>query len=308
MANMNCLTHDTADGKEWTYRINNCDHYFIFKEDVYPLYNKPAIYPNCPDRNMLPPKVESIFDLKFDDVSEAKSFFEVFDYYPHENEYVLYFDASARDNDDHMGHFYENFSENILLNETGKEPDMIVIAKNFNTGKYVVIPCDSTVVYHDDNDKDEVTSMKVDPSTKVSVCDGVIAYKTEDHEKTILEGYEYNAVTHNYTDVKTTRHIVDTAHISRISDYKYFSTSDYTSMLFFFMQNGVAKKDVVSFEKYDNINGVSDKNEAIDLVIYKSKSYTYSVVLYRENPDDEYVTILEANIDANLKDIKKMFL
>lgn len=309
MANMNVLTHDTTDGKEWTYRINDCANYFIFKEDVYPLYNKPAVYPNCPDRKMLPPKVESIFDLKFDDVSEAKSFFEAFDYYPHENEYVLYLDTTAHDNDEDMHHFHENFTEKVLPKETNDVPEMVTISKNFNTGKYVAIPCDHAVVYGDDDDKEEVVPMKVDPSTKVSVCDGVVAYKTEDHSKVILEGYEYDEITHNWTEIKTTRHIADAEHITRISDYKYFSTADYANMLLFFMQTGTAAdKGTVGFEKYENINAVSDKNEAIDLVIYKANDIKYSVIIYREKPDDEYVTILEANIYDHVKDIKKMFL
>ena len=163
-------------------------------------------------------------------------------------------------------------------------------------------------MYGDDDDKDEVTNLKVDPETKVSVCDGVVAYKTEDHSKTILEGYDYDVITHNYTEVKTTRHIADTAHISRISDYKYFSTSDYTNMLFFFMQNGIAKKDTVSFEKYDHVVDDPSKKNNIDVVIYKAKDVRYAVIIYRENPDDEYVTILEANIYDHIKDVEKMFL
>lgn len=306
MANLNCLTHDTANEKEHTYRINECDSYFIYKEDVYPLSKVPAIYPNSADIKTLPDPIRSVFDLRFEDIDEAKCFFEAFDYFPREFEYMLYLDG-CRTDDHHMN---DNFS-NKVLNLTGEPAECIALVKDRKTGKYAALPGDSTVVYGDDDDHDEVTNMKVDTTTRYSVCDGVIAYKTEDHAHTILEGYEYDQITKDYTDVKTIRHIADPNAITRISDYHYSSTGDLTAMLLYIMQCAQDEKssDVITFEKIENINGVSAGhiNEQMDLVLYKTKEISYALYVFRNVPNDDSVTLVEGYVFENLKDIYKMF-
>lgn len=303
MANLNCLTHDTTDNKEWTYRINGCDHYFIFKENVYPLSKNPDSYPNCPDRKKLPDPIKSVFDMRFEDVSEAKSFFEVFDYYPHDYEYMLYHDETEHND---MSRFEEDFTEKVL-NITGFPSECVAIVKDRRTGMYSAIPCDNVVIYSDDDDHDEVTSMKVDPSTKATVSDSVVAYQTEDHKEIILEGYEYDEITKNYTDVKTIRHIADADAITRISDYHYTSTDDLTKMLLYVMQCVKSKANVANFIEFKNINGVGHKDEQMDLIVFNTKNIHYAVCAFRAHPDDEFITLSEAYIFENMRDIEKMF-
>ena len=303
MANLNCLTHDTADGKEHTYRINGCDRYFIYKEDVYPLSNTPAIYPNSSDLKTLPDPVNSVFDLRFSDVDEAKCFFEAFDYFPREFEYMLYHDLVAAGGD-------RRFNDTFVLKTlsiSGEAPECIALVKDRRTNMFAAIPCDSTSVYGDDDDHDKVTSMKLDPSTRVTVSDSVIAYQTEDHKDIILEGYEYDEITKNYTDVKAIRHIADADAITRISDFHYTSTGDLTKMLLYVMQCVNSKNNVATFLEFKNINGVSHEDEQMDLVVFNTKNTHYAMCVFHANPDDEFITLTEAYVYENMKDIEKMF-
>ena len=305
MANLNCLTHDTRDGKEHTYRINECESYFIYKGDVYPLSDDPADYPNSPDLNTLPKPVDSVFDLRFADISEAKCFFEVFDYFPREFEYMLYHDEVAA-NADH--HFDDSFMFRSLA-IAGELPECIALVKDRRTNMFAAIPCDSTAVYSDDDDHEEVTSMKVDPSTKVTVSDSVVAYQSEDNKEIILEGYEYDEITSTYTDVKTIRHIADPDAITRISEFNYTSTDDLTKMLLYVMQCVKAKNGTASFKEYKNINGLSDthKDEQMDLIVFDTKNTHYALCVFRNVPHDEFVTLTEAYVCENMRDIEKMF-
>lgn len=302
MANLNCLVHDIKDMKEWTYRIDGCDKYFMFKGNIYPYIDDPNVYPNCTDRKKLPDPVESVFDLRFDDIDEAKSFFETFDYFNRFNENVLYLDRSM----DSEHHFPDDFSEKVLTKETGDLPDAIVLVRKNKNSEYVAIPCDTASVYAEDDDKKEATQLRADVSTKITVCDGVVAYRSEDGSKIILEGYEYDEISRNWTEVTTTRHIADVSHISRISDFNYFSTDDYLKMLTFLAQCNTTN-GVITYEEYKNVNHASNASEYIDLVIYDANGHNYCAIIYREDSSDCPVTILEPNIYERIDSIKKMF-
>ena len=73
------------------------------------------------------------------------------------------------------------------------------------------------------------------------------------------------------------------------------------------MQCVNSKNNVATFIEFKNINGVSHEDERMDLVVFNTKNTHYALCVFHANPDDEFITLTEAYVYENMKDIEKMF-